>query len=507
MSSSFHKQHTMPNLTFLENTIEPIPKEIGPYKVKSLFNKGGMSILYLGIDKKTHKPIVIKVLSPKFLKNQEVVENFLKEAKIISLSNHPNIINLHDQGTWEKGLYIAMEFIRGISLRQFIEQRAFSTKKALEIILQVAYALSHLHSHKVIHRDLKPENILITESGDIKVIDFGIAQIKKDINISKNKKIMGTPVYMSPEQKKDPENVSYTADIFSLGVITYELILGRLSHGVIQLSLLPKSFRKILEKALKTDPKERYQDIVEFITDISEYLKISSKKPELKEEYLDEIIRSVDKFQKLLIPSIPNWPNIDVSLSTSKGTGLYLDFFKLSERYITLIAEPINLGVDSINHIASLRGMIKATIHHSFEKEDFHLTSLLNTLNKVIYFDPINQLFFFSILMCIPEKSKFVFSSCGFDSLVHKGKLISTPNPFLGKDEHALFVETAGNWNVSDKLILSSSAFSKKEHTLKQEIEDTSLFPTKVQIKKIIENLSHEKSDRAKALICLERIS
>ena len=154
-----------------------IPQKIGPYKIETLLEQGGMSILYLGTHPETHEPTTIKVLSPKFVSNPEVTERFLREAEIIALADHPNIVKLYGHGKWEGGLYIAMEFIQGISLRQYILQTPISLKRALEIIIDIAYALCHLHTHGVIHRDLKPENILVTESGTIKVIDFGIAQL------------------------------------------------------------------------------------------------------------------------------------------------------------------------------------------------------------------------------------------------------------------------------------------------------------------------------------------
>ena len=174
MLDDFHKQTTLPDLHAGEARNYPLPQKIGPYKIESLLDKGGMSLLYLGVHPGTSQPIVVKVLLPKYLKNKEMMGRFLKEAQIIGMTNHPNIVKLYGQGQWEKGLYIAMEFIQGISLRQFIQQKSLSQKRALEIILQVAYALCHLHTHGVIHRDLKPENILITETGEIKVIDFGI---------------------------------------------------------------------------------------------------------------------------------------------------------------------------------------------------------------------------------------------------------------------------------------------------------------------------------------------
>jgi len=226
MMDDFHTQKTLPDL-HAGQTRFPIPKQIGPYKIESLLNKGGMSVLFLGAHPETAEPIVIKVLVPKYLKNKEMVNRFLNEAQIIGMASHPNIVRLYGQGEWEKGLYIAMEFIRGISLRQFIQKKSLSNKRALEIVLQVAYALSHLHTHGVIHRDLKPENILITESGDIKVIDFGIAQLQGTVGaerITQRKRMMGTPVYRSPEQKENPSHDSFSSDRYSLGIIMYAQI-------------------------------------------------------------------------------------------------------------------------------------------------------------------------------------------------------------------------------------------------------------------------------------------
>ena len=119
--SSFNKQTTLPVLHNTEVEIDACPEKIGPYNIKSLFNKGGMSLLYLATKKNFDKPIIVKVLPPNVAKEKEMVDRFLKEAKIISLFNHPNIIRLYDQGRWDEGLYIATEFIQGISLSQFLQ--------------------------------------------------------------------------------------------------------------------------------------------------------------------------------------------------------------------------------------------------------------------------------------------------------------------------------------------------------------------------------------------------
>lgn len=273
MNSSFSKMATMPLLTKEDPTL---PEKIGPYKIERLFTKGGMSILYLASHISRKKPIIVKVLPPKFSKNQDLVNSFLKEAELITISKHPNIISIYDQGIWENGLYIAMEFIQGKSLRNFIQSKNISLRSALEIILQVAYALCHLHYLKIIHRDLKPENILITNSNEIKVIDFGISRLK-DEEKEKQTSIVGTPIYMSPEQKNNPNNYSFQTDIYALGIITYELMTKKSNVQTLDLSDLNFDLKRILSKATNSDPHERYQHVSEFITDLSEHLNYLKK--------------------------------------------------------------------------------------------------------------------------------------------------------------------------------------------------------------------------------------
>lgn len=202
----FHDQPTLPTATAAVK--QDIPKRVGPYLIESLLARGGMSSLYLGKEAQSGRVVVLKVLSPSFVENQNMVKQFLEEAKIISIADHPNIIKLYGQGKWQHGLYIAMEFVQGVSLRQFIYQHSLSLKRCLDIAMQVAYALLHLHTHDIIHRDLKPENILITESGQVKVIDFGVAQLRSASKIpSYPGGTIGTLSYMAPEQAEDRKSV------------------------------------------------------------------------------------------------------------------------------------------------------------------------------------------------------------------------------------------------------------------------------------------------------------
>ncbi len=466
----FYKQNTLPHLT-KEGFSFPIPKQIGPYKIEMLLYKGGMSYLYLGKHSQKGISIAVKVLSPKFMTHPEMVHHFLKEAEIIALTDHPNIIKLYGQGKWDNGLYIAMEFIQGISLKQFIIQQNLSLKSALDIILHIAYALLHLHTHGVIHRDLKPENILITENGQIKVIDFGIAQLTQETKHSpfnSEGQFLGTPSYMSPEQRKNPLNVTFATDIYALGVIAFELIVGKLSFGSIQLSLLPQKLRPIIEKALSSLVDERYQDIVDFITDISHFLKNDGEKiTSLQNEDVKEIWKQLKEAHQQLIPStLPKWDSFDIGLAQIEKDptlGTYYDFFRFANQsFLILLAEIQEHKIHSFAQIGLLKGIILALIHEflsSIEKpfDPISFTSLLNTL-----FLSLKKPFkiSFHLIHLMPLENCFAFISCGFSPLVHLPTGSQTPrflhneNTLLGEDRYTQFYETVENFNEGDLLIV-----------------------------------------------------
>lgn len=282
-----------------------------------------MSLLFLAEGADSKEPILIKVLSERFLGNTEAVRRFLEEAEIIKKANHPNIVTLYDSGSWEGGVFIAMEYIQGYSLRRILREEPLSLKRAVEILLEISYALCHLHAHHIIHRDLKPENILITHDGRLKVIDFGISQLLYE-EVADDKKtphFIGTPIYMSPEQRKAPQSVSYPSDIYSLGIIAYELILGKIIQGHIHLSLLPRGIQKIIAKTLLPDPKERYSDMVDFLSDLSDYFHSAKflKDETPKDKALDRLSYLEEKTQSWFLPLAPSWDDLNIKRFLSKA--------------------------------------------------------------------------------------------------------------------------------------------------------------------------------------------
>ncbi|MGB7129052.1 MAG: protein kinase [Candidatus Rhabdochlamydia sp.] len=519
---SFYKQNTLPELIGKEDI--PLPEKIGPYKIESLLNKGGMSLLYLGLDPKTKKPLAIKVLSPNHINHPEAVEHFLREAKAISISNHPNIVKLYGQGSWEKGLYIAMELINGVSLRQFIVQHSLSIRRVLDISLQVAYALQHLHSLRIIHRDVKPENILITEDGEVKLIDFGIAQLQDEQDqFALPSYFIGTPNYMSPEQKENPSHLSFASDLYSLGIILYELISGKLSYGAINLTSIPKGLRHILVKALAISASERYQTTEEFIHDVSFYL----QSKELEKEYAgpDQIKQVYEAlyaaFQLTLPKTPPSWSHAEIGLAKWHGVqfGLYYDFIPLPNNCLCiLLASSTITTIEATICMSSLQGMIHMYIHQLTLSKIDELTSSLNQL-LCKQACPIT----FSALLLDPLQDKLSCISCGYDSLIHVSqesfnpRTIIAKNPALGTNPQLEFSETIDNWDIGDTLILHTFDVSEKNTELAnfekmffEEIKEHLLFSAQRQAETVLRSVLHyptAANAASKALICIQRIS
>lgn len=468
--SDFHKQATLPGVAarrLKSGGVEIVPEKIGPYRIQGLISSGGMSQIYLGVEATTHDPVAIKVLRPKFITHPELKERLMREAEIISLADHPNIVKVYGHGEWENGLYIAIEFIQGISLEQFIQHNTVSLKRALEITLQIAYALVHLHSHGIVHRDLKPSNVLLTASGGIKVIDFGIAQLRTGVGeeqeLSVTRQLIGTPVYMAPEQRDHPEQASCTADIYSLAIIAYELILGRFCHGKVILSLMPLGLQTIFRKALARDPAERYQDIITFVEAISGYLQSEDLARDQEQRgYWRDLGQNIQRVQDGLLPkALPRWDRIDLGLSLYRGpsvSGIYYDFFDGREGdRIVVVGEPSLKGAEGVVHCALLQGMVRSLMGRISDPIE-----LVAALNAELCLLAIDDLFTLSYLILRPSSSQLHFLSCGYGTLwlLQAGReqpeAVTSENIALGIDAEHSFYKVSHRFAVGDTLLLST---------------------------------------------------
>lgn len=533
--NDFYKQDTLvDSKPALENStkVEIVPEQIGPYPIDALIEKGGMSLLYLARNPNDQSKISIKTLSEDLLTKPELLNNFFKEAEIIALADHPNIVRLYGHGKWERGVYIAMEFVKGISLRECITRQNLSTEKAMDVALQIASALCHLHGYSIIHRDLKPENILIDADGQVKVIDFGISQVVSDEeNKEERQLIIGTPAYMSPEQAKDPSSISFTSDIYSLGIIIYELLTKKLSDGKFALEKIPQDIRPILEKSLKIDPQERYQDIVDLMMDLSGYIKTGkgpkniSPTKELKEPeeatHSELSTKALDKFkehlfsaQKSILPPLkPQSSDLELGIFNQSGSeisGVYYDFFELREgSWGIIMAESAAKGIFGVVYTSVLRGMIRA-LSWSASKP----VELVAYLNQLLLEDPFDQIFSLSYLIVYPQSEQLHYLSCGYGKLYYKAKdsekakKISAENIALGIDPEAEYVEISHAWNVGDRILLNTFSGGSEEELL-EKFEKTSHLSPQEQTQALYEELQNQNSNelegRPLTFISIER--
>ena len=201
----------------------------GRYLIESLIGVGGMANVYKGKDVRTGNPIAVKVLKEEFLDNEELVRRFKNESKAISILDHPNIVKVYDVSVTDKLQYIVMEYIDGITLKEYLKQRggALTWKEVVHFATQVLGALDHAHSKGIVHRDVKPQNIMLQADGSIKMMDFGIARFSRAQSQTVSDKAIGSVHYISPEQAKG-ERTDARTDIYSTGVMMYEMLSGQL---------------------------------------------------------------------------------------------------------------------------------------------------------------------------------------------------------------------------------------------------------------------------------------
>ena len=213
-----------------------IGQQMGVYKLEERLGVGGMGEVYLARDKSLARKAAEKLL--RYFQDAELKQRFHREAQAVARLNHPNIVTVFDFGDSGGLFYFLMEYVDGVNLRDSIQDGRLSPEQALAIVAQICDALQFAHDEGVVHRDVKPENVLLDKRGRVKIADFGLAKLlgksASDLRLTYTRQVMGTPHYMAPEQLKDPLQVDHRADIYSLGVVFYELLTGELPMGRFQ---------------------------------------------------------------------------------------------------------------------------------------------------------------------------------------------------------------------------------------------------------------------------------
>ena len=268
--------------------------KFGRYEILCEIGRGSMGIVYQAQDPQIDRLVAVKVLRHDRVSSDAFVNRFLKEAKVIGRLSHPNIVTIYDVGEEQGNIFIAMELLEGLSLSDFLRKRNFSPKEVVELGIQITETLDYAHGKGVIHRDIKPSNIIVTPDGRIKITDFGIAHIEDSSATYQTQagEILGTPAYMSPEQITG-QPVDGRTDIFSLGIILYEMITGKRPFGgegktlatvfndIMQRtpqdpikisSSVPEGLSGLIMKALQKEPEKRFQNGRELASALKECL-------------------------------------------------------------------------------------------------------------------------------------------------------------------------------------------------------------------------------------------
>jgi len=307
-------------ISALDIVLEPHYQLGKRYEIIKPIGRGGMGIVYKAKDYMLEEIVALKLLAPGLSMNEEIVERFKRETKITRRLSHNNIVRIYDLGKFDTRWYISMEYIEGKNLKTIIQERGFlSPVEATGIIKQVLKGLEVVHNQHIINRDIKPQNILIGSDGIVKIGDFSIAKSMELNGLTNNDvMIVGSPEYMSPEQVNG-EKIDNRTDIYSVGVVLYEMVTGRppfisdtliaIAHKqIFELPTPPKELNpnipiwldKIILKCLAKKPDDRYQDVGELISDL-EVHRVPKINFELKK---DEIGFSQKKLIRLKIIAI-----------------------------------------------------------------------------------------------------------------------------------------------------------------------------------------------------------
>ncbi len=256
-------------------------------EIIELLGQGGMGAVYKSRQPRLDRFVALKIIAPERQNDPQFAERFEREARALASLVHPNIVMIYDFGDVHGNYYLLMEFVDGLTLRQLYQTRKLAPAEALGIVAKICEALQYAHEQGIVHRDIKPENILIDKKGQVKIADFGVAKILDpeagDLTLTGAKDVVGTVHYMAPEQIEKPQTVDCRADIYSLGVVFYEMLTGELPLGKFPLPSqkvrIDVRLDQVVLHALEKEPELRYQKASEVKTDVETIATTSATTP------------------------------------------------------------------------------------------------------------------------------------------------------------------------------------------------------------------------------------
>lgn len=251
--------------------------KLGGFEVRTVIGRGAMGTVYKGWQPSLDRPVAIKVMSADLAHQEEFVKRFRREAAALAQLAHPHVVAIIDQGQVDRNYYLVMEFIDGPTLRQMLSRKQVRPKQAFALAIQIGHGMAYAHDRGVVHRDLKPENVLLADGGRdrvAKICDFGLADMlysdRSFVNLTGSRISMGTVNYMAPEQRQDAGKVTQRADVYSFGVMVYEMLtgslpLGRYAEPSAKNATLDKKLDPVIMRSLEIDPRRRPPKVNELV--------------------------------------------------------------------------------------------------------------------------------------------------------------------------------------------------------------------------------------------------
>lgn len=275
---------------------------VGGYKLLELVGEGGMGTVFRGVDVMLEREVALKLLRPELTHQPDLVKRFQKEAITLARLNHQHIVTLHHMFRDGEKYFMVLEFVRGETLDRLIKRYGpIPWQTAVPLICQALHGLEHAHILKVIHRDIKPSNLILTQTGIVKLMDFGVARMLETNGLTQSGVLVGTLRYMSPEQIRG-QDIDFRADIYAIGVVLYEMLTGHVpfnrntNYEMIRamveetpesprkfVSQLPRGLEVVVLRALAKSPQDRYQSAAEFRSDLEAFLNDSTADPSIEE--------------------------------------------------------------------------------------------------------------------------------------------------------------------------------------------------------------------------------
>jgi hypothetical protein len=303
---------------FVPPTTEEMAEHFPELDILECIGRGGMGCVYKARQRHLDRLVVLKILPAELGHDSAFAERFTREARALAKLNHPNIVTLHDFG-FSGGMYFfVMEYMDGMNLRELLQVERPSPEETLSVISYIANALQSAHEQGIVHRDIKPENILFDRRGHVKIADFGLVKLATgsplETSLTRTREAMGTPHYMAPEQWDDPQHVDHRADIYSLGVVLYEMLTGELPLG--RFDLPSKKVRvdsridDVVLRSMQRDPDRRYQHVASIETDLRDVNSPSSAMAHLRpamraaQQHVPPVVTQARGFVATLLASV-----------------------------------------------------------------------------------------------------------------------------------------------------------------------------------------------------------